>query len=461
MLTPVAFINTNFTQKLKGVPMKDLTKGNPVKLILQFALPVLIGNVFQLFYNLVDTRIVGETLGEDSLAAVGATNSVNTLIIGFLFGLTNGFAILVARNFGANDRKELKRSVAGTLVLGVLTSVILTILSVIFLMPLLRVLNTPEEVIHKSYAYIRIIFLGMTAAMLYNICASVLRAIGDTVTPLIFLIISTILNIYLDYFFILNLHAGVQGAAYATVISQMFSAVMCFLYIWKRYPMLHLRKEDFQIDRTLVKTMYKSGLSMGFMLSLVSLGTVILQSAINTFGTKTIVAHTAARKITEIYMLIFSVFGTTMATYCGQNLGAGQVKRIRKGIKTVILLTWVWSIGVIIASYTIAPQLVQLITGTKDKEIIHTASLYLRIDTLFYFVPSMITVLRNSMQGIGDHVTPIVSSMIELIGKFLVVLLLVPHLDYMGIIWSESIVWILMVIPLIVKIRSNPLLKEN
>lgn len=441
--------------------MKDLTKGKPIKLIFQFALPVLVGNIFQLLYNLIDTRIVGETLGEQSLAAVGATNSINSLIIGFLLGLTNGFAINVAKSFGAKDEKELRKATAMTVALGIVTTLALTVLSVAFLMPLLRVLNTPDEVIQQSYGYIRVIFLGMIVTLSYNICASVLRAIGDTITPLIFLIISTILNVILDYLFILGFHMGVEGAAYATVLAQVCSVIMCLVYIWRKYPMLHLKKEDFKVDWHYIKKMYSTGLSMGFMLSLVSLGTVVLQSAINTFGTKTIVAHTAARKITEIYMLMFGVCGTTMTTYCGQNLGAGKISRIKEGIRSVIKITWIWSGIVIISSYTIAPWLVHMVTGSTDPEIIKTAALYLKINTVFYFVPSMITVLRNAMQGIGDHTTPIVSSMIELVGKVLVVILLVPHLDYMGIILAEPIVWILMVIPLIIKIKKNPVLKEK
>lgn len=441
--------------------MKDLTKGKPTKIILGFALPVLLGNICQLLYSLIDTRIVGQFLGDQSLAAVGATSSINTLIVGFLIGLTNGFAIIVANYFGAKDFKEMKKSVGASIILGGVTAVVVTILSVVFLMPLLRVLNTPEEVIQESYTFIRIIFLGMVASIFYNICASVLRALGDTVAPLIFLILSAILNVFLDIWFIVGFGMGVEGAAYATVISQVFSVVMCLIYIWKRYPILHLTREDFKVDKNLLIKMYSTGLSMGFMLSLVSLGTVALQSAINTFGTNTIIAHTAARKITEIYMLLFGVFGTTMATYCGQNLGAGEIRRIKEGIRKTIYITWIWSLGVMIASYTIAPQLVYLVTGSSNTEIIGTATLYLRIDTLFYFVPSMITIIRNAMQGIGDHTTPIISSMIELVGKVLVVILLVPYLDYMGIILAEPIVWILMVIPLLIQIRRNPVLKEE
>lgn len=440
--------------------MKDLTKGSPGKLMIQFAIPILIGNIFQLFYSLVDTRIVGSTLGTDALAAVGATSTVNNLVIGFLIGLTNGFAILAARDFGAQRYIELRKVVATILKLGLIISFILTLLSVGFLEPLLIVLNMPEDLMVEGVAYIKVILLGMTAAMLYNMCASVLRAIGDTLTPLLFLIGSTIMNIGLDYLFILGFKTGVEGAAYATVIAQSIAAIMCLIYIWKRYPMLHIQKEDFKYNRMLSRTLLTSGLSMGMMQSLVSLGTLTLQGAINQLGTSIIVAHTAARKVTEIFMLPFSVLGMTMATYCSQNLGAGKIERIKKGLKQVLLVAWGWCLIVILASYTIAPMLIQMVTATQLREVIETATLYLRIDTLFYFVPAMIAILRNALQGLGDPIMPVVSSSIELVGKILVVLFLTPVLQYMGIILAEPIVWVLMVIPLIIRMYTLPVLRE-
>lgn len=441
--------------------MKDLTKGNPLKLICMFAFPVLIGNIFQLLYSLIDTKIVGETLGNISLAAVGATNPLNTLVVGFLIGLTNGFAVIVSRYFGANDYKNLKKALGSSIILGGITAIVLTILSTVFLMPLLQVLNTPENVINEAYDYILIIFSGMIISMIYNICASTLRAIGDTITPLVFLVFSTILNVFLDYLFILNFSLGVKGAAYATIVSQLVSAIMCFVYMYKKYKILRLKKSDFTVDKNLIKELYKSGVSMGFMLSLVSLGTVSLQGAINTFGTNIIVAHTGARKITELFMIMFGVFGTTMATYCGQNFGAKQIKRIKQGLKIVIIITWIWTFFIIVISYLFSSQIIGFITASNDSEVIYNGSLYLKVDTLFYFVPALITILRNSMQGIGDHKTPILSSMIELIGKFIIATLLAPKIGYFGIILAEPIVWILMVIPLIVSIKNNPVLHEE
>ena len=441
--------------------MKDLTRGNPGKLMIQFAIPILIGNIFQLFYSLVDTRIVGSTLGNEALAAVGATSTVNNLIIGFLVGLTNGFAILVARDFGAKKEEALGKDLASILKLGMMISLLLTLLSISFLKPLLTILNMPENLMADGMKYIRVILIGMTAAMLYNVCASVLRAMGDTVAPLCFLIISTIINIGLDYLFILGFHTGVEGAAYATVISQSVSAIMCFIYVWKRYPILHIKLSDFKHDALLNKALLTTGLSMGMMQSLVALGTVALQGAINILGTNTIVAHTAARKITEIFMLPFSVLGMTMATYCSQNLGAGKIDRIKQGLKQAILIAGSWCILVVIMSYTITPVLIQLVTATEIQEVIHTATLYLKVDTLLYFVAAIICIFRNALQGMGDNITPVISSFIELVGKVLVTVFLTPLLKYMGIILAEPIVWLLMVIPLIIRMRTIPVLKEH
>lgn len=441
--------------------MKDLTKGKPARLIVEFAIPIFIGNVFQLFYSLMDTRIVGRTLGNEALAAVGATSTMNNLLIGFLIGLTNGFAIWVARDFGANDEEQMRKDVAGTLILGLIISLGLTCLSVGLLPQILTLLNMPQSLMEQGIRYIRVILLGMTAAMLYNVCASVLRGLGDSFTPLCFLIFSTLLNVGLDYGLILGYHMDVEGAAYATIISQSVAALLCFFYIWKRYPILHLHKKHFKKDLVLIQKLLASGISMGLMQSLVSLGTVALQGAINTFGTNTIVAHTAARKITELFMLPFSVLGMTMATYCSQNLGAGKIDRIKKGIKEVILAAWVWCALVIIACHTISPLLIQMVTATQIREVIDTATLYLKVDTTLYFVTAMISILRNSLQGLGDHLTPIFSSGIELAGKVMVVIFLTPRLAYVGIILAEPIVWVLMVIPLIVRMGSLPVLKQG
>lgn len=441
--------------------MKDLTKGNVLKLIIGFAIPIGLGNVFQLLYSLADTRIVGSFLGDDILAAVGATNSLNSMIIGFLIGMTNGFSIIVARRFGEKKEDELKKAVAAALEIGIIVSVIFTIISVVCLPQILRVLNTPKDLIPYSYTYFRVILLGMTTAMLYNAVSGILRAIGDAITPLYFLAGSTICNVVLDILMIEVFHQGVFGAAIATVISQSLSFVLCFIYMWVRYPILRLEKKHFVISGKLFREMLQIGCSMGVMVSFINIGSVALQMAINTFGDSIIVAHTAARKISDFFMMPFVVFGVAMATFCGQNLGAGKIDRIKKGLKQVILVTWGWCGIVLFMAYTIAPFLIQAVTGTSDTVTIETGALYLRFNTILYFVCAVIIVFRNAMQGIGDSITPMISSFLELAVKVLVAILLAPKLGYWAVIISEPVSWVIMVIPLLVQIKRNPLLKEE
>lgn len=435
--------------------MKDLTKGNINKAILQFALPIFLGQIIQLLYSITDTWIIGWLLGDNALAAVGSVSPISDLIIGFLIGLTNGFAIIAARYYGAKDDNGLNQSFGGSILFGTITSLVLTGFSVAGIPLILKLVNIAPEQAAGGTAYLKVLLLGMTASMLYNVCASILRAVGDTIAPLIFLVISVIVNVILVYVFIGTVHMGVAGASVATVISQLFSAFLCFIYIYKRYRVLHLSKNSFSFSLSMAEQIFLSGISMALMNSLVAIGTLILQSSINTFSTNIIVAHYAARKLTGIFMTPFSVFGMTMASFCSQNYGAGKYDRIRTGIRKSILFSWVWCAGVVAVSYTIVPVLIKAITSTGSLAVIHTATLYLRVDTLLYFVTAVISIVRNSLQGVGEHTTPIISSTIELLGKFLTVIFLTPALNYMGIIISEPIVWVIMVIPLIVKLKNS------
>ena len=442
--------------------MKDLTKGKTLPLILEFALPIAIGNLFQIFYSLADTRIVGQYLGETALAAVGATSSLNNMIIGFLMGMTNGFAIIVSRYYGAKDEKNIRKSVAATFVLGIVMALVFTFFSVVFLKKILGGLNTPAELMDGAYNYFRIILMGMIAAMLYNVCAGLFRAIGDSITPLVFLIISSFMNIGLDLLFVSRLNFGVEGAAAATVLSQIISFVACIIYMIKKYTILHFGMAELRLEKDMVKDMFVIGCSMGFMNSLINLGSVALQGAINSLkDANYIVAHTAARKITEIFMLPFTVFGSTMATFSGQNLGANKPDRIKKGLRQTIIITWIWCAGVVVMSYTVVPYMVQMITATKVQMVIDTASLYLRVNTILYFVTAVICILRNAMQGIGDSITPVISSSLELLCKVLIAFLLTPYLGYWAIILSEPVSWVIMVIPLLVGIKENKFINAD
>ena len=431
---------------------KTLTEGTPWKQILLFSIPIFWGNIFQLLYSLVDTKIVGSTLGTEALAAVGSVSTLHTLMTGFLNGLTLGFSLITAMCFGADNMKRLKKSFAMTIELGVLTTAVLVVVLMFVLQPLLHLLNVPEEQFAMSYAYISVLIVGLFATVLYNLCANTLRAIGDSLTPLLFLILATVSNIGLDYLFILEFHMGVQGAAYATVLAQLISVVLCFVRIFRKFPILHLQKSDFRPEKELIVEMYKSGLSMGLMSCLVSIGTIMLQSAINTFGTTVIVAHTAARKVFEIMSLPMSVLGSAMATYCGQNYGAKRFDRIRKGIRASLLIAAIWSVAVFIICHTVEGALIRFVASTTDAEVIYWGSMYLKVDMSFIIVCGVIVILRNSMQGFGDRVIPVFSSCIELAGKIIFAFVFAPVFAYWGIIWAEPVVWIAMVIPLIVKV---------
>lgn len=431
---------------------KTLTEGTPWKQILLFSIPIFWGNIFQLLYSLVDTKIVGSTLGTEALAAVGSVSTLHTLMTGFLNGLTLGFSLITAMCFGADNMKRLKKSFAMTIGLGVLTTTVLVVALMFVLQPLLHLLNVPEEQFAMSYAYISVLIVGLFATVLYNLCANTLRAIGDSLTPLLFLILATVSNIGLDYLFILEFHMGVQGAAHATVLAQLISVVLCFVRIFRKFPILHLQKSDFRPEKGLIVEMYKSGLSMGLMSCLVSIGTIMLQSAINTFGTTVIVAHTAARKVFEIMSLPMSVLGSAMATYCGQNYGAKRFDRIRQGIRASLLIAAIWSVAVFIICHTVEGALIRFVASTTDAEVIYWGSMYLKVDMSFIIVCGVIVILRNSMQGFGDRVIPVFSSCIELAGKIIFAFVFAPVFAYWGIIWAEPVVWIAMVIPLIVKV---------
>lgn len=439
----------------------NLTEGRPVKLILLFAIPVFLGNLFQICYSLVDTKIVGSILGETALAAVGSVSILYTLLTGFFNGLSLGFSVLTARFYGSGEEKRLKENVAGSIVLGFLTAAVVITVVALFIRPILTLLNVPSEQMEMALSYITLLVWGMFVTLAYNLCANTLRAIGDSITPLIFLVIAALTNVALDYLFILVFDMGVRGAAVATLISQLLSVVLCLIRIRQGFPILHIAGEHFVLSKDSALSLYQSGLSMGLMSSLVNLGTLVLQSGINQLGTNIIVAHTAARKVCEIWGLPVSVLGSSMATYCGQNYGAGRYDRIRQGMKSVLILGAAWDGVVFILAHTVSPWLIRFITSSDNGEIIYWGTTYLRVDMSFLIVTMFIVILRNCMQGFGDYRTPILSSFIELVGKLVFTFVFVRMFGYWGIIWTEPVIWFLMVIPLAVMTLRNPVIKDR
>lgn len=442
------------------IKMKDLTRGNPTKIILSFMLPVFIGNLFNLAYSLADTRIIGSFLGNDALAAVGSISTLSDLLTGFVIGLSNGFAVVTSRYYGMGKHERVRKVFAAALLLGLGVTAILVIGSLWGLSPIMDWLHIADAHRSASRGYITVLLYGLFFALFYNSLAANLRAIGDAYTPLFFLVLSACLNVGLDMLCVGTLSLGVGGAAAATVLSQFLSAALCFTYTWIKYPFLRFAAREFIPERSLVRQLLPAGFSMGLMNSLVNFGTLALQTSINALGTNIIVAHAATRKLTSVFMMPFSAFGTTMATFCGQNYGARRIDRIKGGLIRTLGMCYLWCVAVMVIAQTICPHLIVAITDTTITEVIETAWLYQRVDTLFYFVVPTITVLRNSLQGIGDHTTPILSSSLELVGKLVFAMVLTPYFGYWAIILAEPVVWIIMVIPLIYSIVTR-LKKES
>ena len=421
----------------------NMTEGSILRNLITFSIPVLIGNIFQQLYNVADTAIIGNYLGNDALAAVGAAAPVYNLLIGFAGGLTNGFAVVIARYFGAKDERTMKKSVALTYMLSAVVAVVVSIGSLIALNPLLRVLKTPSEIIAETENYMRIIVSFCTVTIAYNMFAGMMRAIGNSKAPLYFLIISSFANIGLDILFVRFLGLGVSGAAYATVISQGLSVVLCIIYAVRKCNIIVFRKKYFVTDRNLISDLVSTGVSMALMFAIVSIGSVILQRAVNDFGTTTITSHTAARKMDEMFMMPMSTVAMSVATFTSQNYGAGKIDRVRQGIRYGLFITSVWSVISIIVCIFLRSTIIQLITGTGDSEVIETSSRYLIWNFPFFFVLGVLVVLRSSLQGVGKKLVPIVGSVVEFLLKIAVVAFLAPKLGYFGVCICEPIIWIL------------------
>ena len=441
--------------------MKDLTKGPLFKTLTVFAVPIFLGNLFQLFYSLADTRIVGTYLGEEALAAVGGTGVLSNLLIGFMNGMTLGFAVPMARFYGGKKEDKLKRAFALSAGMGIILCIMLVVFCLLCMNGLMLFLKIEPELMADARSYCTVLICGLFFTFTYNLGAAALRALGNSITPLILLICSSFLNIGLDIMFINSFHLGVFGAGLATVIAQGVSAVLCIGYILNKYEMLRFQIKDMKPDAYLMKELLAAGCSMAFMSSLVQFGTVMLQTAINGLGQDIIVAHTAARKVTEIFMMAFSITGATMCTFTGQNLGAGKYDRIRKGLFGALTFLAFWVLFVILLANTISEELIRMITGSDNISVLKTGASYLKFDTMFYMVAACVTLFRNVLQGLGNHITPIVSSLVELVGKVVFAKLMVPRIGYFGVILAEPIVWILMVLPLVFMILRSPYLKKK
>ena len=442
---------------------KDMTTGNPVKLILTFSIPLLIGNIFQQFYSMADTVIVGRFLGVDALAAVGSTGAMAFLVNGFVLGLTSGFAVLVSQRFGANDEEGVKKAFASSLILSIIMTILVTAISMVSAKPLLELMNTPENIINDSLSYIIIIFAGNIAIIFYNMLSSILRALGDSKTPLYFLIIASILNIMLDIVFIVNFHMGVAGAAYATIISQSISAILCAIYIVKRFPILKLKKKHWKIRKSYVEKQLRIGVPMALQFSITAAGAMVLQGALNNFGSKIIASYTAASKVQQLVMQPSITFGMAMATYAGQNLGAGKFNRIKEGVKKCSIISIIVSIASTIIVILFGGVFTKMFIDGNDVEVIYYAKQYLNTVSIFYIPLGLIFVYRNTLQGVGESFVPMMAGVAEMIARTVVAFTLPLLLDFIGIALADPAAWIAACVPLMITYyrKLNTILKEK
>lgn len=428
---------------------KTMTEGGPARLILLFALPLLGGNLFQQLYNMMDTLIVGRTLGVQALAAVGCTGSIMFLFIGFVQGLTTGMSIVTARAFGADDRDGVRRSFAAIIVLGACIAVVLTALAVPLAKPILRAMNTPASIIDNAYRYIVVIYAGVFAAMVFNVLSNVLRALGDSRTPLLFLIVASVLNIVLDLAFILGVRMGVAGAAFATVLAQTVSGVLCIGYIVRKFPILHVRRADFRLTAGELWQHARIGLPMGFQASIIGIGVIILQIVLNGQGETSVAAYTAAQKIEQIIVAPLVSFGMTMATYTAQNYGAGKLLRIRQGVHRCAALSLSYTAVIMCIAGFAGATLVGLFVQDAPA-VVAMAQHYLRITCLFYPMLSMLFILRYTLQGLGQGIVPTIAGIMELTMRAIGCLALAPRFGFAGISVAYALAWPGSMTPLVI-----------
>ena len=423
--------------------VKDLTTGNPLKLILLFSLPMVVGNLFQQFYNMADSIVVGQFLGVNALAAVGSTGSISFLVLGFATGTCSGLCIPVAQAFGAGDHKTMRRYVTNSVYIAAAITVLITAGTLLFTRQILVLMQTPADIFEDAYAYIIVVFAGTGPLMLYNLLSGVLRALGDSKTPLYFLIVASVLNVGLDVLFIVPFRMGTAGAAYATVIAQAVSGLLCLVYIWKRFPILRMKREDWRPDAALIRRMLAMGVPMGLQFSLTAVGSILLQTAVNGLGSGIVAAVTAAGKVSLIVTQPMETIGLTMATYCGQNLGAGKIERIHRGIRTSVVLTLGYSVAACLIVALWGGEISRLfISGDDVDGILEQIRYFLIINGLFYPVLTLIFIFRNSLQGLGSGIPAMTAGIFELVGRSFVAFCLVGTFGFNAVCFANPAAWV-------------------
>lgn len=422
--------------------IKDMTKGSPMKLILGFSIPLLFGMLFQQFYNLVDSLIVGRTLGLDAFSAVGSTGSLNFLIIGFCMGVCTGFTIPMSNKFGAGDYSTMRRYMINAVYLTVFFAVIMTLFTVVLCRPILVLTKTPSSLIDDAYRYIVVIFLGIPAICLYNFSSGIIRSLGDSRTPVVFLIISSILNIGLDLFLIMVAKMGVAGAAWATVISQLVSGIGCVIFMWKKFDILKAEKSERTFDWHLVKVLCSMGVPMGLQYSITAIGCVMVQSAVNSLGPGAVAAVSAGGKIGGFFTCPFDALGSTMTTYGGQNMGAGKYSRLTKGLKSAAILGSVYAVVAFVVLIFAGEFLIGLFVSDLSTSVLGMAEKFLVINSAFYIPLVFVNEVRFLIQGMGYSKLAVIAGVCEMVARALVAVALVPVIGFTGACLASPFAWL-------------------
>ncbi len=426
---------------------KKMTEGNPLTLILGFSIPMLAGLLFQQMYNLVDTIIVGQILGDNALAAVGSTGPINFLTNGFCIGVCSGFSIPVAQRFGAESYESMRKFVGNAIVLSAIFSAVITIVVSIFCYWILGAMQTPDDIIDLAYAYISIIFYGIPVTFLYNLTAGIMRSLGDSKTPTYFLIMAAGINVALDFLFILVFKMNVDGPALATVVSQLIAGLCCVVYMKKRFPILKLSKKDWILGPHHTSVLISMGIPFGLQYSITAIGTVVLQTAVNTLGTVAVAAMTAGSRLGNIVVCPFDALGGTMATYAGQNVGAKDIDRVKKGVWTAQLIGTIYGVGICIVLFFTGRYLFRLFTDTE--EVIDKSMMFIMANAVMYTFLVAVNVFRFAIQGMGFSAFAIYSGVMEMIARILVAFTLVPMIGYEGSVWANPVAWVFAVFFLI------------
>ena len=416
---------------------REMTSGSPLKLILSFAVPLLLGMLFQQFYSMVDTIIVGKSLGVDQLAGVGSTGAINFMIIGFCNGVCSGFAIPIAQSFGAKDYKRLRKFVANAAWLSIAFAAVMTVVVCVLCRQILSWMDTPENIFEYAYSYIFIIFLGIPATYLYNLLSGIIRSLGDSRTPVIFLVI------LFDLLAILVLHMGVAGAAWATVLSQLISGILCFLYMRKQYDILKFEKDEMKFEGRQAIILCNMGIPMGLQYSITAIGSVILQTAVNSLGSQAVAAVTAAGRISGFSCCPFDALGSTMATYAGQNVGAGKLDRVGKGLKSASFIGGIYAIIAFFVLSLFGRQIALLFVSADETAILDQVKQFLVFNTAFYIPLCLVNTVRFCIQGMGYSRLAILAGVCEMVGRIIASLVLVPLIGFVGICLASPIAWIM------------------